>query len=61
MAESEVKKAGRGGGGRIVRVRTSVSCIAEYGVSSAGFTTVVQPAASAAPIFRVIIEFGKFH
>lgn len=34
---------------------------AEKGVSSAGFTTTVQPAARAAPTFRVIMALGKFH
>lgn len=34
---------------------------AESGVSSAGFTTTVQPIASAAAAFRVIIADGKFH
>jgi len=31
------------------------------GVCSAGFTTCVQPAASAGPILRVTIAIGKFH
>ena len=31
------------------------------GVSSAGFTTTVQPAASAGAILRVAIASGKFH
>ncbi len=31
------------------------------GVSLAGFSTTVQPAASAGDTFRVIIEHGKFH
>ena len=31
------------------------------GVSSAGLTTIVQPAATAGPIFRVPIASGKFH
>ena len=30
------------------------------GVSSAGFTTIVQPAAMAGPILRVAIASGKF-
>ncbi len=30
-------------------------------MSSAGLTTIVQPAASAAPALRNIIELGKFH
>jgi hypothetical protein len=32
--------------------------IAVRGVASAGFNTKVQPAASAGPTFRVIIEIG---
>ena len=31
------------------------------GVCSAGFRTIVQPAASAGPIFQDIISSGKFH
>jgi hypothetical protein len=31
------------------------------GVCLAGFTTMVQPAATAGPIFRVPIAMGKFH
>ena len=34
---------------------------AESGVSSLGFTTCVQPAASAGPTLRAIIASGKFH
>lgn len=34
---------------------------AERGVSGAGLTIIVQPAASAAPALRVIIAEGKFH
>src|SRR5512146_1757469 len=34
---------------------------AENGVCGAGFTTMVQPAASAGPDLRVIIAEGKFH
>ena len=33
---------------------------AQSGVSSDGFTTIVQPAASAQPTLRVIIAIGKF-
>ena len=33
---------------------------ADSGVSSAGLTTHVQPAASAAPTFLVIMALGKF-
>ena len=36
---------------------TSAKARAEKGVSSAGFTTTVQPAARAAPTFRVIMSF----
>ena len=35
--------------------------IAVSGVSSAGLSTTVQPAASAGPILRVAIAAGKFH
>lgn len=40
---------------------TSASASAERGVSSAGFTTTVQPAARAAATFLVIMALGKFH
>lgn len=40
---------------------TSARARAEKGVSSAGFTTTVQPAARAAPTLRVIMALGKFH
>lgn len=40
---------------------TSASASAEKGVSSAGLTTTVQPAARAAPTLRVIMALGKFH
>ncbi|MCY1452457.1 hypothetical protein D9M71_693770 [compost metagenome] len=33
---------------------------ADKGVSGAGLTTMVQPAASAAPALRVIMALGKF-
>lgn len=39
----------------------SASASAEKGVSGGGLMTAVQPAASAAPSFRVIIADGKFH
>ena len=35
--------------------------IAESGVCSAGFSTIVQPAASAGAIFHAAIINGKFH
>ncbi len=41
--------------------RTSTSASAEKGVSGGGLMTAVQPAARAAPSFRVIIADGKFH
>ena len=34
---------------------------AEKGVSSAGLSTTVHPAAMAGAAFRVIIALGKFH
>ena len=37
------------------------SARAVSGVCSAGFTTTVQPTASAGATLRVIIEAGKFH
>jgi hypothetical protein len=39
---------------------TSARASAEKGVSGGGLITVVQPAAKAAPSFRVIIADGKF-
>ena len=46
--------------GMPTRSASTASANAESGVASAGFTTVVQPAASAGPSFRVIIASGKF-
>ncbi|MGY3454872.1 hypothetical protein ACVWW5_000322 [Bradyrhizobium sp. LM3.4] len=40
---------------------STASANADSGVSLAGFSTTVQPAASAGETLRVIIEFGKFH
>ncbi len=40
---------------------TAASASIVSGVSSAGFTTIVQPAATAGPILRVPIASGKFH
>ena len=34
---------------------------AQSGVSAAGLTTMVHPAASAGATFRVIMAIGKFH
>lgn len=42
-------------------VLTSARASADSGVSSAGLTTTVQPAARAAPAFLVIMALGKFH
>ncbi|CAB4708297.1 unannotated protein [freshwater metagenome] len=39
----------------------STMYIAVSGVSVAGFKIIVQPAATAGPIFRVAIPAGKFH
>ena len=40
---------------------TSQRANAEYGVSSPGLITTVQPAARAAQAFLVIMALGKFH
>src|SRR5450830_22147 len=47
--------------GTPARVASSASASADNGVSSAGFNTMVQPAASAGATLRVIIAAGKFH
>ena len=47
--------------GSPARCASSASASAESGVNCAGFTTTVQPAASAGPTLRVIIALGKFH
>ena len=41
--------------------RMAATASADSGVSLAGLSTTVQPAASAGPIFRVAIAAGKFH
>ena len=41
--------------------KTSKIFIADKGVSSAGFATMVFPAATAGAILRSNIAFGKFH
>ncbi len=48
-------------GGRPARSASTPSASADRGVSGAGFSTTVQPAASAGAILRVIMECGKFH
>ena len=40
---------------------SSAKASAQSGVSGAGFTTTVQPAARAGEILRVIMASGKFH
>ena len=47
--------------GTPARAMTSIMYAAVSGVSRAGLSTVVQPAASAGPILRVAIAAGKFH
>jgi hypothetical protein len=47
--------------GMPTRSASTASANAENGVSSEGFATIGQPAASAGPALRVIIAFGKFH
>ena len=47
--------------GTPARSASSASASAENGVCDAGFSTTVQPAASAGPALRVIIASGKFH
>src|ERR1700676_493143 len=47
--------------GTPARSANSHSASAENGVAVAGFSTIVQPAASAGPHLRVIIAAGKFH
>src|SRR6185437_681789 len=47
--------------GTPARSASSHKASAENGVCVAGFTTMVQPEASAGPILRVIIADGKFH
>ncbi len=46
--------------GTPARSASTASARAENGVCDAGFTTAVQPAASAGPTFLVIIAMGKF-
>src|SRR5215472_4462850 len=47
--------------GTPARSASSHKARAENGVWLAGFSTIVQPAASAGPHLRVIIAAGKFH
>ncbi len=48
-------------GGRPASVNTSASSRAVNGVSSAGLSTIVQPAAMAGATLRAAIASGKFH
>ena len=47
--------------GKPARSASSASARAENGVSCEGWTSTVQPAASAAAALRVIMAQGKFH
>jgi hypothetical protein len=47
--------------GTPARSARTASASAQYGVDSAGLSTIGQPAASAGPALRVIIAIGKFH
>src|SRR6266540_3799745 len=47
--------------GTPARSISRASAIAVSGVSAAGLSTTVQPAASAGPILRVAMAAGKFH
>ena len=48
-------------GGSPARSPRAITASAESGVCSAGFSTIVQPAASAGADLRVTIAVGKFH
>jgi len=48
-------------GGTPASSPSRASASAESGVCSAGFSTIVQPAARAGAALRVIIAEGKFH
>jgi hypothetical protein len=48
-------------GGSPASSASAATASAEWGVCSAGFSTIVQPAASAGADFRVTIADGKFH
>ena len=47
--------------GTPARSQISANSTAVSGVNSAGFSTIVQPAASAGAIFHASISSGKFH
>src|ERR1022692_1299632 len=48
-------------GGKPASKHSCASRSADSGVSSAGFSTTVQPAASTGPNFQAAISSGKFH
>ena len=47
--------------GRPASAMMPASASIDSGVSEAGLTTIVQPAATAGPILRVPMAIGKFH
>ena len=59
MAAAEPVTTLKTPGGIPARSASSASASAENGVCVAGFSTMVQPAASAGPALRVIIAAGK--
>ena len=61
MAAAEPVTTLKTPGGMPARAPSSASASAENGVWVAGFSTRLQPAASAGPALRVIIAEGKFH
>ena len=61
LAESEVVTTLRTPSGNPASAITPASASIVSGVSSAGLTTIVQPAATAGPILRVPMAIGKFH
>jgi hypothetical protein len=58
--EEEVVSTLRTPAGRPTSSRILASASIDSGVSPAGLTTMVQPAATAGPILRVPIAIGKF-
>ena len=61
LAESDVVTTLRTPSGNPASAITPASASIVSGVSSAGLTTMVQPAATAGPILRVPMAIGKFH
>ena len=58
VAGHDVDDAGRHAG---FHARSSASRSDVSGASSAGFSTTVQPVASAGPIFQIVAASGPFH